>query len=179
MPYVTSVGATQLGSKNKLHETRSGAQPFGAKVCKDLFHPFEWKCADGSDKYEVTCSYANGALITSGGGFSVLFPQPAWQKAAVQAYLASSAQRPPAGAFNASNLAFPVISALGHNYLIRDSGSFEPVGKEDFHPQFFLCFLNNLRAFSDGTSASTPVIAALTSLWNSQRIAAGTVSKKR
>jgi hypothetical protein len=52
-------------------------------------------------------SYGTGALITSGGGFSALFDQPVWQKAAVTPYLATP--NLPTTYFNASLRAFPDV----------------------------------------------------------------------
>jgi hypothetical protein len=77
----------------------------------------------------VACDFHRGKQ-------SGLFAQPTWQSSAVNAYL-SSAKNLPTQYFNSSNRAFPDVSGLGHNYLVFDSGSHEPV---------------------DGTSASTPVV---------------------
>lgn len=67
---------------------------------------------------EVACSYP-GALITSGGGFSNYVTRPAWQNAAVNAYLNNpSAGLPPQSYFSRANRAFPDVSANGHAYLI-------------------------------------------------------------
>jgi len=61
-----------------------------------------------------------GAMITSGGGFSQVSPVPAYQRSAVNSYLASSsAMLPPANLFNASNRAYPDLSTTGHNYLVQ------------------------------------------------------------
>jgi subtilase family serine protease len=154
--WVTAVGATQLGSKTALRKKTKvspapEAQPYDAPICRSLFHPFGVKCADGAEKHEITCSYAKGALITSGGGFQAYLAQPSWQRSAVQPYLAK-AKLPSSQYFNASNRAFPDVSALGHEYLVFDQGSHENV---------------------DGTSASTPVLGAMVALWNAQRAAAG------
>lgn len=52
-----------------------------------------------------------GSKITSGGGWSSVFPQPAWQKAAVEKYLKQySYDLPPASLFNASNRAYPDVA---------------------------------------------------------------------
>lgn len=176
--WVTAVGATQLGNvetrivvahtcshthahiragkaPKRRQVSRADASPFGAPICRSFFHPLGKKCADGTNKYEVVCSYGTGALITSGGGFQSYFAMPAWQQTAVKAYLhAAGSTLPPRQYFNASNRAFPDVSALGHNYLIYDSSQ---GGATDV----------------DGTSASTPVFAAMVALWNSQRLVAG------
>jgi tripeptidyl-peptidase-1 len=49
----------------------------------------------------------------SGGGFSIQFPAPAHQKATVAKYLSSTSGLPPASGFNASNRAYPDMSAVG------------------------------------------------------------------
>jgi subtilase family serine protease len=94
---------------------------------------------------EGVCTYPT-ALITTGGGFSDVSPTPAWQRDVVKAYLNSGVQLP-TGNFNASNRGFPDVAANGHNYLIQMLG------------QGFVQV--------DGTSASSPVFAAVVSLLNS------------
>jgi tripeptidyl-peptidase-1 len=98
---------------------------------------------------EGVCTYPT-ALITTGGGFSNVSPLPAWQKDVVTSYLNSGVQLP-TGNFNASNRGFPDVAANGHNYLIQmaSQGGFIQV---------------------DGTSASSPVFAAVISLLNSYLI---------
>jgi len=135
-PWVLSVGATMLANTSKLAAAKAGAEP---PVCKNF------QCANSTA--EVACSYPE-ALITSGGGFSNYSPQPAFQADAVEAYL-KSAKLPPAAYFNASNRGFPDVSALGHNYLICATGSFEQV---------------------DGTSCSSPVFGAVIALLNGWRL---------
>lgn len=104
---------------------------------------------DGGDfsKGEVGSQY-------SGGGFSLNFPRPQYQDAAVQSYL-GKARLPQASDFNRNGRAFPDISAnFGHvaPYCIRSTGEFQ-----DFA----------------GTSASCPVVAAVFALLNEKRLAAG------
>jgi tripeptidyl-peptidase I len=91
-------------------------------------------------------------LITSGGGFSVFAPAPAWQKSAIATYLASGALLPPAGDFNATGRGYPDVSALGHNYIIWADGAPLQV---------------------DGTSCSAPVWGAVLGLVNAARLNAG------
>lgn len=90
--------------------------------------------------------------ITSGGGFSELTPQPAWQHDAVAAYLAQSDALPPAKLFNAGGRGYPDISALAHSYYIK-------IGGND--------------GFVDGTSAATPVVGGLIGLINAHRAKSG------
>lgn len=93
-----------------------------------------------------------GGVITSGGGFSNFYKQPSYQQAAVSSYLNSpTGQSVPSG-FSNSGRAYPDISFIGVDYVSFIGGSAK-------------------RLF--GTSASTPVAAALITLVNSQRQAAG------
>ena len=102
---------------------------------------------------ETITSMPLGMLWTTGGGFSSTFKQPAYQKAAVNDYLAKDVPFPPAGTFNSSGRAYPDVSAIGHNVM-------NVVGPIDAFPE-------------DGTSASTPIFAGIVSLINSERLAAG------
>eukprot|EP00026_Physarum_polycephalum_P002469 Phypoly_transcript_02476.p2 GENE.Phypoly_transcript_02476~~Phypoly_transcript_02476.p2 ORF type:complete len:282 (+),score=51.37 Phypoly_transcript_02476:1941-2786(+) len=128
-PYVTAVGATQVFSKN------------------------DPSCFDGSTytctSEEVVCSIATGAAITSGGGFSDVFPRPPYQDTAVQTYLS---QLGSTIGFNSSNRAYPDISMNGHNCVI---------------------VINGQATLADGTSASTPYFAAFVSLLNDIRLSSG------
>jgi subtilase family serine protease len=109
-------------------------------VCKQV------KCSKSST--EEACSYPD-ALITSGGGFSNISPRPSFQDDVVSAYFASGKKIPDSSYFNKSNRAFPDVSALGHNYLIASMGQFGSV---------------------DGTSCSSPVMAGIIALLNSERL---------
>ena len=64
----------------------------------------------GSAQHPATWNYNN--MYGSGGGFSIQFPAPAHQQAAVSAYLKKSGMPPPAS-FNASNRAYPDVAAVG------------------------------------------------------------------
>jgi len=147
-PYITSVGATMLSSSAEPRLSRQRGHPRTATAQP----PFCSSNTCATSTTEVTCSYPD-ALITSGGGFTDYFAQPSWQTKAVTAYVANpKAALPPKAYFNAANRAFPDVSACGHNFPILASGSWETV---------------------DGTSASTPVTAALVALINSARFTAG------
>jgi subtilase family serine protease len=97
---------------------------------------------------EVACSIPE-ALITSGGGFSDYVLRPSWQNNAVLSYLNSSLKFPPQHMWHAANRGFPDVAAMGHAVLIADQGSMEQV---------------------DGTSASSPIFAAMVALWNGYRL---------
>jgi tripeptidyl-peptidase-1 len=97
------------------------------------------------------CTGHDCVFITSGGGFSKVFPTPDWQSADVAAFLGQSKNNFGPG-FNNKGRAYPDISLLGHSYPVYEGG----VG-------YLL----------DGTSASAPVFAAMISLVNAARLAAG------
>ena len=93
-------------------------------------------------------------IITSGGGFSQYYPQPAYQKAAVAGYLAAvkgTAKQPVAG-FDASKRAYPDVSLAGAKYRVILGGKAYGVY---------------------GTSAAAPVVAGFFSNINAVRLAAG------
>lgn len=106
----------------------------------------QFQCSTSTS--ELVCSYPD-ALITTGGGFSDYIPRPDWQAKEVASYLKSGVELPAAKYFNQTNRAFPDVAALGHNFLVVIGGSFEPV---------------------DGTSCSSPVMAGIISLLNSERL---------
>ncbi|KAF3065965.1 Tripeptidyl-peptidase sed3 [Daldinia childiae] len=87
----------------------------------------------------------------STGGFSNYFSRPEWQKGVVDEYI-STLNGSHRGLYNASGRAFPDISATGTNYVIQVGGYQTDVL---------------------GTSASTPVVAALVALINDSRLKAG------
>ncbi len=64
----------------------------------------------GSSSNPVTWNVQN--MYGSGGGFSIEFPAPVHQQAAVNAYLKNNGM-PPSSSFNASNRAYPDLAAVG------------------------------------------------------------------
>ena len=101
----------------------------------------------------------------SGGGFSNIFPIPAYQSAAVTNYLKNSP--PPytsysstnnnsfganGGVFNRAGRAYPDVSAIGDNVVIYSKGNPTLIG---------------------GTSAAAPVFASILTRINEERISAG------
>lgn len=126
-PYATSVGATSM-------ELASPTDPDG------LFHE------------RVTSTRHDDALITSGGGFSELFPMPEYQRRAVSKYLAYADEHGLTSMFNASGRAYPDIAAVGHAFPVVVNGELTP---------------------TDGTSVSAPVLASLVVLLNSHRASQG------
>eukprot|EP00741_Cyanophora_paradoxa_P005383 tig00000881_g5221.t1 len=105
----------------------------------------------GRNGGEVACSVSTGASITTGGGFSSFMARPAYQDKAVQAYL-DRATLPPVRDFKKANRGYPDVALAGHKYAIYLGGRLIGV---------------------DGTSASTPVFAAMLSLVNDARLTAG------
>ncbi|KAG7402176.1 polynucleotide 3'-phosphatase [Phytophthora boehmeriae] len=128
-PYITTVGATMILTKDQ-----QAAKPF--------YRTNE----------EVICSVENGGIITSGGGFSNIYPIPEYQRTAVERYLKTRNIPTRPGFFNASGRAYPDVAALGAGYLVYMNGRLSSVS---------------------GTSASTPVFGAMVTLWNDVRLNAG------
>jgi len=103
-------------------------------------------------KPEVACSSATGGIITTGGGFSNVFTTPSYQAAAVSQYLSNAPDLPPTSMFNTQGRGYPDIGAMGNHYISIIGGQ-ELVGS--------------------GTSASTPLVAAMVTLINANRILDG------
>lgn len=97
---------------------------------------------------------ASAQVIFSGGGFSDIYPLPAYQHDAVKSFFKN--HNPPYSAAQYNNSmrtrGYPDISANGVNYVIAIDG------------EFGLVF---------GTSASTPVVASMITLINDKRIGLG------
>ena len=88
--------------------------------------------------------------FVSGGGFSRYFPRPSYQDAAVEPYLKSLGSKFQ-GLYNASGRAYPDLSAQGQTFATIWNGTLVPL---------------------DGTSASTPTVAAIIALVNDALLAA-------
>lgn len=101
---------------------------------------------------EVVCSGQTGGMVTGGGGFSNVYGIPEYQQAAVARYLQGKRIPKSPGYFNKTGRAYPDISALGASYRTRINGGVTAVS---------------------GTSASTPVVGAMVTLWNDARLNAG------
>jgi len=107
------------------------------------------------DHGEVVASAATGGAITSGGGFSTDFPIPWYQKDVVEAYLKQQDSPVPdrqVWDYNPAGRGYPDISALASNYLVWMGDHFQP---------------------TSGTSASTPLVAAIIAQLNEQRLQHG------
>ena len=127
-PYFTAVGATSF--------TRA---PVPVCRVENVLCP----------RGEVVASTSNsGTRITSGGGFSTISAAPAYQQAAVAAYLAlDKIAALDQSAFDSSKRAYPDVSVIGTGCLaqLRKSGALQAV---------------------DGSSCSAPVFAGIVSLLN-------------
>ena len=145
-PFVISVGATALVHPDTLVETSIPT------MCNKFATS---PCANGTfSTLEKVASTGYGSLITSAGGFSIYAKMPEYQKEEVNKYLKNSAiTKPPTYLFNASNRAYPDVSALGHNFIVYSKG----VGEGGYFTM-------------DGTSCSAPTIAAILAHINMIRI---------
>lgn len=65
----------------------------------------------------MVCSTANGASITSGGGFSTLDAAPSWQAPFISNYFKSlpASQIPPAG-YSTTGRGYPDVSLVAHSF---------------------------------------------------------------
>jgi len=137
-PYVTTVGATQV-----INAT------YGVYGTVPYCTGHGYSCIAGGTEVAVSLPVAG---FTSGGGFSNTTgaTRPAYQDAAVTAYLQSGVKLPPASYFNGMGRGEPDVAAIGHNGLVCTGGGLEPVG---------------------GTSMSSPIFAAVMSFANAIMLA--------
>eukprot|EP00656_Telonema_subtile_P049634 TRINITY_DN6209_c0_g1_i2.p1 TRINITY_DN6209_c0_g1~~TRINITY_DN6209_c0_g1_i2.p1 ORF type:complete len:240 (+),score=56.29 TRINITY_DN6209_c0_g1_i2:1107-1826(+) len=101
---------------------------------------------------EVACSSKTGGLITTGGGFSTYYEQPKYQASAVADYFNTGSGEKATSGYVKTGRGYPDVGLAGHNYPTIVGGQV---------------------SIGSGTSASTPVFAAMVSRVNSARIAAG------
>jgi len=132
-PWVTSVGGTVV-----LNATVMDG-PDVTPLCK------QYKCISGG--VQLNCDLDRCGW-TAGGGFSHFFNRPWWQENATNSYLNSSAKLPPSAYFNRMGRAYPDVSVVSHNFLIRLMGRYTSV---------------------DGTSASCPSFSGMVSRLNDLR----------
>lgn len=91
-----------------------------------------------SNREEIACQSQLGGVITTGGGFSQLYPRSSWQNDQVTVYLdgvAGTSESPSFG-YNAQGRGYPDVSLMAFNYLV---------------------VTDNYWSFPSGTSASCPV----------------------
>ena len=130
-PYVTSVGATEVS--NPVFNV-----PNPPPACNTT--TYGWTCVSNGTEQAVSTAIS---YYLSGGGFSNVTARPAYQSAAVEAYLSSGVSLPAAGVWNRSGRGFPDVSAIGYNGFVVQFGRGELVS---------------------GTSMSTPIVAAIIAL---------------
>ena len=96
-PYVTAVGGTQFSTQSEA-------------ICNSISqYGTPLTC---STMGEISASTATGARITSGGGFSNVFPMPSYQVDVVGKYVnSSSVSSIPSSYYNANGRAYPDIAA--------------------------------------------------------------------
>jgi tripeptidyl-peptidase-1 len=101
---------------------------------------------------EMVCMSNKGSIITSGGGFSSHFTQPSWQTQAIQTYLSTGPNLPPAKNYNGKGRGYPDVASLGNAYNVIVGGQWFQVS---------------------GTSAASPVFCGMVTLVNGFREVAG------
>ncbi|KAG0702391.1 peptidase S8/S53 domain-containing protein [Suillus ampliporus] len=99
-----------------------------------------------------TVNIPEAAVFFSGGGFSNYFTRPAYQEAAVSAYLATLPPDTYEGLYNSTGRAYPDVATQAANFLVVYRG-------------------DTVRAA--GTSCAAPTFAAFVSMLNDARITAG------
>jgi tripeptidyl-peptidase-1 len=89
-----------------------------------------------------------GGIITTGGGFSTYYSTPSYQQSIVDYYFDNLKSKPRSG-YNSEGRGYPDIAFIGVNYQVYIQGSIYSLY---------------------GTSASAPVLAAMVSLINAERL---------
>jgi tripeptidyl-peptidase I len=162
-PYVTAVGGTNFGAK-VLTSAFSFFYLLATNSYNRLHSHFSTCCGGRPSRrrHELRCQQntvgEEWAWSGSGGGFSDHFGVPAYQAAAVAAYLAranANATFPDVSCYNATGRGFPDVSALG--------GSNNP----------YFIWNGGKKSSAYGTSAGTPVVAVVVAKLNELRLAAG------
>lgn len=113
-----------------------------------------WVTAVGSSETGISAPGTIPPAVAadhSSGGFSNYFSRPAWQNDTVNAYLDRIGDSK-AGLFNRTGRGIPDISVIGSHFGVIWGG---------------------VPSITGGTSASTPVVAAMVALVNDQRLKAG------
>lgn len=103
---------------------------------------------------EVVCQAGATVTITSGGGFSYYYPQPSFQKEAVDGYFkqCSSALKTPYKGYNSEGRAYPDISLAGLDYQY---------------------YIGGVESLYSGTGAAATVVAGIFSNINAARNSVG------
>jgi tripeptidyl-peptidase-1 len=140
-PWVTAVGGTQRYTQSN---TNVSVQPIHQDVI----------CAKNySISQDETAFYhlsSSGAVSSSGGGFSNVFPAPSYQRKDTRSYKQTEATHLShfRDRFNMSGRGYPDVSAQAEGYLTMVDGQLRVIR---------------------GSSASTPVFASVVTLLNNER----------
>eukprot|EP01031_Cornospumella_fuschlensis_P023564 gene23564-28574_t len=108
----------------------------------------------GTSGSEVACQSQEGGVITTGGGFSTHYAMPSYQTDHVNGYFSQLSVLPTQG-YNRQGRAYPDLAYIGVRYLVDIAQDLQVIY---------------------GTSASSPVMAAMVTLVNTQRMKAGLTS---
>ncbi|PKS09467.1 hypothetical protein jhhlp_004083 [Lomentospora prolificans] len=150
------------GNKNMCFDPLTGAYQHGS--LGGIFNPSfpstcPWVTSVGATEVMEGSTVRSGEVacekvIRSGGGFSNVFPMPDYQKKAVHGYFHDSPSLYSSDRYNNSRVTrgYPDVSANGANFVTGVNGNF---------------------TLSYGSSASAPVFAAILTLINEKRLAAG------
>eukprot|EP00927_Polykrikos_kofoidii_P055958 TRINITY_DN5013_c0_g2_i1.p1 TRINITY_DN5013_c0_g2~~TRINITY_DN5013_c0_g2_i1.p1 ORF type:complete len:588 (+),score=119.10 TRINITY_DN5013_c0_g2_i1:70-1833(+) len=166
----TNVQFAKLAARGISVMVASGDQGVcGRSGCGKRFHPdfpasSPFVTAVGGTDFAVKSVIGEEeAWSSSGGGFSDEFETPTWQRQAVERYLASASNAgklPADSYFNRTGRAYPDVAALG-----GERNPFCISAK-------ILPFVEKLQGVA-GTSASSPVFAAIVARLNAARLAKG------
>ncbi|KAH7915586.1 peptidase S8/S53 domain-containing protein [Hygrophoropsis aurantiaca] len=157
--YVSGTGDSGVSGNGDLCLNPNGTQSTDGNRFNPTFPgTCPWVTAVGATQMRPNTSILDPEIACqdhfySGGGFSNYFLYPDYQKSAVSGYLKNHPPNYPNGTFNTDGTrAYPDLSANGAYYAVYSAGKWVP---------------------TFGTSASTPVVAAILALINDARIAAG------
>lgn len=123
--------------------------PFSSPICYD---PSSGVNCVNTPVAEASVSVTHGLFWTTGGGFSTTQPRPSYQSAVVERFLNISKALPAGDNFNRGGRGYADVAAVGHNLECRIAGKAQSI---------------------DGTSAASPIFAAMLVLVNDRRLAAG------
>ena len=117
-PWVVAVGGTEWVNNTADHLPDDATPP----ICRVGGNTLTCMMGDRHHGSENAVSFDVSGFC-SGGGFSDVAAMPAFQRPLVYAYLNQTrVPLPPASYYNASNRAFPDVSAVAHNCLAYNKG---------------------------------------------------------
>ncbi|KAG6016269.1 hypothetical protein E4U43_003986, partial [Claviceps pusilla] len=157
-PYVTAVGATRL--------IPAAGRERGSERDPEIRAEVRPEVRPDSEMVE-TVAFDARSSYASGGGFSDVFAQPTYQREAVASYLAELDRRQQAlGVGNATS-----NDSYGYDGLFDRRGRAYPdIAAVGYH---FSVLWDAVAHLQDGTSASTPTVAAVIALVNDALADAG------